>query len=415
MSRRDEGHDAIDNAATAPASITRALRWLPLLLANGLSVLALPLPGTGDVAQFLRWTVKLQDWGLVDGYRIGNNPYPPLSALYLAAAGRWAQLSGMEPRAALKLMLLVMLLVSTGIVLAWTRNVLFAGVFQLSLALSAAALGYLDVLFLPPLLLTFWALQRERIALASLMFGVTVVTKFQPAVLAPLLLVYVLGPSRGAPGEPAPELRRRPLAAVLPAVAVFGLFVAAFGLPMLDKLRRVTMDWHLCGGAFNLDWIATWVIQLAAPGWFGGLEPSGLCPMIDTIDPLWMWPSKLLFLAAYAAILVAWWRRPKTFLNLLLYSTLAFLAAWLLSAGMHENHVYVGQVLALLLGFFDRRHAVTAAYWSVAANLNLLLTVGVAGGAIHPVRVVAGLDTGLLFSLLNLLAFGALVVRARRS
>ena len=383
-------------------------------------------PGTGDVGQFLRWTVKLQEWGLVEGYRYGNNPYPPLSPLYLAGAGRWAQLAGLEPVMALKLLLLAMLVVSTAIVLAWTRSVLFAGLFELSFVLNAASHGYLDVLFLPPLLLSYWALQRERIALASLMFGITVVTKFQPAVLTPLLIIHALGPPSGVPGAGGvaaargPDAlvaarRRRPVAVVGPALAVFGLVLAVFGWPMLDKLRLVTVDWHLCGGAFNLDWIATWVIRVVAPGVVGGLDPGGLCPMIAEIDQIWMWPSKLLFLAAYIAILVAWWRRPKTFENLLLFSTLAFLAAWMLSAGMHENHVYVGQVLALLLGFFDRRHVVTAAYWAVAANLNLLLTVGVAGGAVHGVRVVAGFDTGLVFSILNLLAFGALVSRARRS
>ena len=365
-------------ARTAPW--TRALRVLPLVLANTLSVLALPLPGTGDVAQFLRWTIKLQDWGLVEGYRTGNNPYPPLSPLWLAGAGWWAQATGMEPRAALKLLLFVVLLASTAIVLAWTRSVLFAGLFQLALLLNSAALGYLDVLFLPP-----------------------------------LLLIHALGP-RAGPGdaaEPAPP--RRPLAALLPALAVFGVTLAIFGLPLLDKLRRVTMDWFLCGGAFNLDWIATWVIRVVRPGWAGGLEPSGLCPMLSEIDPLYMWPSKLLFLAAYLAILVAYWRRPKTFVNLLLWSTLAFLAAWLLSAGMHENHVYVAQVLALLLAWFDRRFVGTAAFWSLAANLNLLLTVGLAGGAIDAARVVAGLDVGLILSVVNLAAFGLLVARARRA
>jgi len=300
----------------------------------------------------------------------GRDHNPKGFTVWLAGAGGWAQLTGMEPHAALKLLLLAMLLASTAIVLAWTRSVLFAGLFQLALLLNSAALGYLDVLFLPPLLLTFWALQRERVALASFCFGLTVMTKFQPAVLAPLLLIHALGP-RARPGDAAapPARSRRPLAALLPALAVFGVTLAIFGLPLLIKLRNVTKDWFLCGGAFNLDWIATWVIRVAVPGWAGPLEPSGLCPMISEIDPLYMWPSKLLFLAAYVAILVAWWRRPKTYPNLLLFSTLAFLAAWLLSAGMHENHVYVAQVLALLLGWFDRRFVGVAAYWSLAAEV----------------------------------------------
>src|SRR6185436_18843915 len=150
--------EAIERAVTArTAPWTRALRVLPLLLANALALLALPLPGTGDVGQFLRWTIKMREWGLVEGYHVGNNPYPPLSPLWLAAAGGWAQLTAMEPHAALKLLLLAMLLASTAIVLAWTRSALFAGLFQLALLLNSAALGYLDVLFLPPLLLTFWA------------------------------------------------------------------------------------------------------------------------------------------------------------------------------------------------------------------------------------------------------------------
>ena len=402
-------------ARTAPW--TSALRVLPLVLANVLAVLALPLPGTGDVGQFLRWTIKMQEWGLVEGYHVGNNPYPPLSPLWLAGAGWWARVTGLEPHAALKLLLFVMLVASAGIVLAWTRSLLFAGLFQLALVLNSAALGYLDVLFLPPLLLTFWALQREHVALASFCFGLTVMTKFQPAVLAPLLVIHALGPAcTPSDGKASPVARpRRPLAALLPALAVFGVTLAVFGAPLLDKLRRVTLDWFLCGGAFNLDWIATWVIRVAFPGWAGPLEPNGLCPMISEIDPLWMWPSKLLFLAAFVAILVAYWRQPKTYPNLLLYSTLAFLAAWLLSAGMHENHVYVAQVLALLLGWFDRRFVGVAAYWSLAANLNLLLTVGVAGGPVDPARVVAGLDLGLVLSLVNLAAFGLLVARARKA
>jgi hypothetical protein len=156
-------------------------------------------------------------------------------------------------------------------------------------------------------------------------------------------------------------------------------------------------------------------MRVFRPEWYGGLDPSGVCPMVSEIDPAFLWPSKLLFLAAYLALLASYWRRRKTFESLLLHATLVFLAAWLLSAGMHENHIFVGQVLALLLGFFDRRHLGTAAIWALVGNLNLLLTVGIRGHEVHPARVVGGLDIGLLISLLNLAAFAVLLVRSRRA
>jgi len=390
--------------------VSRALRLLPLLLAAALALPALPMPGTSDVGTSLGWADAVAAHGIVDGYRLAASlaPYPPLGYVVLGAVHPLASSLGTTPLMAFKLSVLGALLLSTAIAWAWTRDAAVAGLLALGLVLSGPALGYIDLYFLPALLLSLWALQRGRLGLASALFAASCLIKWQPAVLAPPLLVFVL-----APAAPAGRLRRLARVA-LPALAVTGLTIAVFGTVVVERLIASTNNPFLCGQALNANWIVSYAVRLLVPARFADV-PEGLCPVIVTGDPAALLPPKLLFAAAYLAILVATGRRARSFAGFLQYALLAYLAYFLFNAGVHENHLFIGQVLAVLLYAFDRRRIGTALYWSAASNLNLLIYYGVRGEELGAARLAGGLDLGLPLALLNLAAFVVLAVGARRN
>ena len=151
-----------------------------------------------------------------------------------------------------------------------------------------------------------------------------------------------------------------------------------FGFEVVRELYRSTNNNFLSGNALNLSWVLTHFFHVLYPDSFGGLI-DGISRRIVSSDRLIMLPSKVIFAAFYAVILVTFFRRQKTFSTLMLYSLLGYLAYFIFSTGVHENHLFLAGILAGILYWLDKDHAPTFITWSLAANINLYLFYGVDG------------------------------------
>ncbi len=376
-------------------------------------------PGTTDMGIWLRWAYNARVFGVVDGFSANQADYPPLStAILLAATWSFGKL-GLTPFVAIKLAIILALFVASAVFWLWTRNAWLAAVFHLSLLLNSAALGYLDIFVAPGLLLSLWALKERRPTFFGLSFAVTCLVKFQPIIIAPFFLLYIMG------GDPAGGRKRVALGATLaratlPAAAILGPTLLAFGFaPLWQALKASLSHEFLSGNALNLAWVVTHYLHVAHPGVYGPLVDGEATYIMTESLQVTLIP-RLLFFGSYLVTLVAFLRRDRTFANLLLFSLLGYMAYFTFNTGVHENHLFIASILAIVLFWVTREYLLTAATVVLMSNVNLYLFYGATGTGLGFSRVVARAgDVALWLSLFNVAFFlylwGSSLLAARRA
>lgn len=359
--------------------------------------------GTGDVGIQMEWNQNVETKGIIEGFRANNDsvypPYPPLNAAMFYYLGRLSRLSGVDAVTGFKFSCFSFLILSTVIFFWWTRNGFLAVIFELSLVLSSTAHGYTDIHMTPTLLLSLWALQKKRWVPFTLLFAISCLIKWQPLIIAPILLIYILDIQRWSDWRNV-DFKGIGLRIVLPAVSIFLLVLSIFGTAFITAFNKAMHhDWFSCN-ALNFNWIITYFLKVFRPWSFGELS-GGLLKWIRTEDMRIVVGAKLLFFSSY--LLTSWqfFRRQKTFANLLLFSLLAYLSYFMFNTGVHENHLYLAVLFSALLAVYSKRFLPDFFFWSIAANANLYFFYGTAGLGV-PFNRVAFIDITLLLAFLNL-------------
>lgn len=385
----------------------RSASALPfLILALLLGLVFLPSPGTTDVDIWGRWMSNANARGLVAGFAANAADYPPLSTALLWAAmlaGKSFHLTFFET---IKWSILIFWWLAALVFWLWTRDIPAVLLLYFALLLNSVALGYIDVYYTPALIAALWALQSRRWLLFSLLFTLACLIKWQPLILAPFIALYLLD----APVTDGERTRwtltaRIVLARVLlPAVVLIGLVLAWFGAsPVWQAFRASTSHPYLSGNALNLSWIITHALHVLEPNQYGALQNGQATYIVDAPSQVTLVP-RLLFAAAYLLALWAFWRREKTFRNLVAFSILGFLAYFAMNTGVHENHLLIPAVLACVLFWLDRETWPAVLGLVLAANLNMFLFYGV-DGTLHFNRAVGGVDMALPLAVYFLLFF----------
>jgi uncharacterized membrane protein len=395
------------NQVSLQGSVGALLLAVTLLL----TLLLLPSPGTGDVGIFLVWMRVVHEQGLLDGYAsvvanfprglveglatTGGGEYPPLAYVILYAARHLGELAGLTPFASFKLALFVFHWSSVALVLVLSGSLLLAAAFSASILLSGIGLGYMDICLAPWLIGAFWMIRSGRPVLGLGLFMVSVLVKWQPLIIAPFLLLHLLGISdlRSAWAAIGGVPFRRFLALAAAAAVLLGL---AFGHWPVTAFLHAAAHPYLSGNAFNLPRLVGFVSQLLTdPAFAADSELSVTQP-----PAVLLLPFKTLFWFGYAAILFLAARSEKTLENGLLFAVAGFVSYCTLNTGVHENHWFVAFVLALVLAL----HAPSAANRALALllavmlNVNLFTFYGIMGDPVLP--IVVGIDLSVPFSLL---------------
>jgi hypothetical protein len=254
-----------------------------------------------------------------------------------------------------------------------------------------------------------WALEQKRLFWFSVAFTTTCFIKWQPLILAPFILGYLL--RRRMTGDfSGPDLKQWLVRAVLPCCLVIAALLTIFGFEIFRTLARGTFgitDPVLSGNALNINWILTHFLRWAAPERFGPLE-GGFSDHISMTGMKIALLPIVAFVIAYLTVLVTFLRRENSFGRLLLFSLTGYLAYFVLSTGVHENHLFIACILGILLYRADRACLGIAAAVALAANLNLLVFYGIDGRGLPFPRMVGGVDMALVLSLLYVSLFGLL-------
>ncbi len=331
--------------------------------------------GTVDMPTWIAWMSHVRGAGPVEGYRLINADYPPGCALILYVLTRMADRFGIPDLEALKLGLLGCTWLSTAIYWLWTRRLDRVAMLLFALTLSAVGLAYLDVFVVPTLLGAIWALSKGRSATAGALFAVAALTKWQPLILGPFLALRLLRESpswrpsaRGAAGGAG---------VVAFAIAIYG------HAPLVDAWRAATSHAALSFQGLNLGWIIQTLIALHR-----GIPVESY---VVIAPPEWaVIVCRGAFVLFYGICCASLWRRraaPDA--NAWLVAGLGGILAYaMFNIGVHENHLFIAMLLAIVSG-------TAAPFWTVLASISLALFYGIEGAWQTPVRHLAAASVGI--------------------
>ncbi len=377
-----------------------------------LAISWLPFSSTSDVSNLMLWQRNAELYGLRTGFEANGSNYPPLTLVLLKLVARLAHLVGNTNYAEFKVSLLVAWLLIGFFLLAWTRNLFLTALVQLFLLLNSVGLGYIDVWSALPVLLALYALQRRKLFFFGLAFTTACFIKWQPVLFGPVFLVYLSGIDN------LKDWRRIPLKKLLlqigiPAGLLTGGILLYFGHEVVLSFQRaIGYEW-LSGNALNFNWIVTHFVRVFYPELWGGLI-NGSARAIVTDDWHLVLLPKIIFFGLEGLILVVFFQRPKTFENLLLFSTAAYLNDFIFNVNVHENHLYLVCLLTALLAWQNRRYWPLFVISNIVSDLNLFLFYGIDGTEMTN-RQFYGLDLALVVAIFNVLFFGAFLLKLVRS
>lgn len=337
--------------------------------------LCIKFPGTPDVPDYwLRWSGLMAEHGMSGGYTIAYSDYPPGAFAFLFLTSRAAAWLHLSNFLLLKINITLCALLGTLAFGLWSRNLLQTAGFLFALTLNSAAHGYLDVVGLPLFLLSLWALERKRLALASCCFTMAAAIKWQPLIIAPFFLVHALDLRPASLLQPRVWLGAvgRLTAGALPVIAAVMLcFKPAAICQGLDK----ALHFHtaLSYQGLNMNWV--WQLLVHQQQGLSGVALFEVVP-----PPALALSMKLLFVAAYGFLLLTQFCRGHDFIDFLWFAALGYLSYCTLNPGVHENHLFLVMVLAFaVLGRRAGGSLPFAVFASLAANLNLFLFYGLDG------------------------------------
>jgi hypothetical protein len=369
-----------------------------------ITLLPLYSGGTVDVPSWLGWIEGIERDGLIGGYVNGELIYPPLTWVILQGVAIAYHALNIEMFLAFKWSMVVFLFLTSAVFLLWTRDFFLTAILHLSLILSSVSLGYLDIYYTPTILLAFWALKERKVFLFTVFFTISCLIKWQPLIIGPFLLVHIAGLTDIRQWKTTLWFLLRNVA--LPAGVLIGVIVLPFGQAVLGSLQNGMSHTGLTGNALNYNWIVTYYLRVTQPDRFGPLA-NGIIDYIEILDwsADWSIPavSRILFALFYAATLLVFLRRPKSFDNLLRFTILGYFSYFTFNIGVHENHLFLAAFLSFVLYWVSPRDRYIALMLNLITNINIFLFYGLTGG--YPYQRVVGVDVSLPLAIFNVVFF----------
>ncbi len=429
-----------------------------LLLAGTLArAAALPLGGTHDTVPWRIWSYNAAREGVSRLYGVGGSPpewrtltylnaegqatYPPLALHELGLAGRVYQraMGGAFPNttplviaiktpallADIGTALLLYVAVRRWRNVGAARWVTCAYWLNPGIVLDGAALGYLDPQFMLPILGSLVAAAAGRGAIAGGLAAAAVMTKPQPLIIGPAIVLALWHASR--PERRLRELGAAMLGGVLVTAALVAPIVAAGGGPnFVQAMARLQAHDMLSGNACNLWWLVGYIVRaifsahdLGAWGaWTAETRILAISRFIEVGGPN---PRPIATMLVVAAMAWGVWttRRSR---DVWMWAALgAFLvhAYAVLAVQVHENHLFAAVPLLALAAAGRRAFAPVLVVVSAIFALNLNIFYGIsedAGWAIP--RGITVVDLSVVLAVVNCAAlawFGATLRRMARA
>lgn len=384
-----------------------------LLLTLGVLVCltALHSPGTGDRVDFLNYMEVGRQKGILAAYpNAGYVDYPPLVFMLLGALAHLADVLHLTDFITLKISLMVFTLACAGVAanLSTESRLELAVIMFLTLVVSSMLETYIDVYSVLFLLAAVYLFKNGRHSSGAVCFAIASLIKWQPIILGPLVLLYLV------PRRPTAADLFKVLPAALLTLAVF-LF---YHDTMIESFVRGYQNARLSGQAVNFNWLITGFIErhdalhdgvvstLSYDGNSYLSKYSDVAPVpAGHVTQILLGASSALRYVCYFVALFSYYKSDRDLEGLIRASIVCFMCYFVFGYGVHESHACVPAVLGVCWFAVDRRRLPEAVMLAGLFNLNMILFYGFDGEGLRFSRVMLGVDVTLVFAAFALVLF----------
>lgn len=369
-------------------SQTSVLQYTLLVVVAGFAFMLLAAPGTSDTGIYGMWLHGANSLGLRE-YYAGWPDYPPgtLTIFYIAD---WIVPGG--TLAAIKATFLVFLYATAAMIGLWQKSVGAATVALAALLVGTMGLGYADILVAPSLVGSLWLLSKARYLSAGTLFAITCAIKWQPLILIPFVVVYVLGRYEGEAGRWKRRLIDLAKLAA-PAVAVAVAVLVIFGIPAVrQSFTRAFTAVYFSGNTLNFEWVLTWFAL--------GTDELVRWTYLDEV-PSWMpLVGRALMAILLLTVLVLFVLSKRTFDQLLVAAIAGFFVYFAWNINVHENHLFPAALLGLIVMWRYAEYRVQSLIVIAIHNINMIIIYGITGLNNPGVRRIGALDLTVPYSVI---------------
>lgn len=361
-------------------------------------------PGAGDMNIWKRWMEYVEQYGIIDGYKMQQDMYPPFALLiqyfikYL-----FPFLSNF---AVLRLTNTFFVVVSLLLTYFLFKDIKIVALIFSCLFISSN-IGYLDVEMAPFLILAVYFFSKENFWLSGLFFTLLSLIKYQPLIIAPFILIYFIDIYDSQQQKLKLSIKIKKLLKMSIPVMIIWITVCIIykGEP-LKMLRSALFSSgaSIAPNALNLGWIIQFLLEKFQPDTFGALN-NGYISIIWNAPKSYLSFKYIFFILYFIAVILLTLHKEKSCQLVLRYAIVGYTVYFLFNSGVHENHLFLAVFLMILLYVQEpsKTNLGRAIMYIFIFNMNLIIFYGLTG-ALPFNRIIDGLvDPTLILSIFNVI------------
>ena len=375
-------------------------KWIALLMMVMALIVFFKSQGTGDMGIWMRWLDYAQQYGLREGFQMQMDMYPPFTLILQIAMQRICPV--LTVSAILRLANTFYLFLSALVIHLLYKDIKFTAVSFWGLILSVN-LRYLDIEMVPFIVLAFYFLSKEKYVLSGIFFSLLCLIKFQPLIILPFVVIYFVDVLDAEEKKFKLYIRiKNVMKMAIPAIFVGGGVLLIYRESLIQALYRALFKSGntVSPQGFNLGWVIQYWIEKYHADLFGPLNDGRIWTILDAPSSYYLFRYIFMVIYAVTAIIMLLHRK-KDYVSLLKCSLVGYTAYYVYNSGVHENHLFLGMILMMLLYIEEpsKNNYYRMIMYNVIFNANLYVFY-----VMRCDRVIAGVfDTTLVLAIFNVI------------
>ena len=368
--------------------------------------------GTGDTLLFTIWIQHALDEGIVGGFAANQEVYPPLIPLMLTVIHKAINhfiIGGGEN--AIRVLTTVFSLSSCILAKLMLKDNRICILLFLSTFLSVTD-RYLDIVMVPFIIASYFFAKNRKYVAVGASLALMCLMKYQPLIMMPVVLTALINIDVKAEKGKRFTICWKPLlkmalGGIVPVAVVAlvyrGAFFRSIYLALFGYSELVAPQ------GLNVGWIVQFIYEKLTGTYYEKIEVLRSIPNIGLVI------YKYLFVIGYLAVFARLiFLRGKKISDILKGCIIVFILYYLFNVNVHENHLFVGMILALLL-YAETKELPDLIVFAIVAfihNVNLGVFNGIFGSA-YPIfnRIIFGVfDPTLIVAIVNVIIGTAMTV-----